>query len=351
MKTEISKLELRKVNGLPSMNKFNQSSFWLSQSTMKGHKQWANGQLCGIVYRELYLNNNLNSITGDAARLGQYFEFMATGSMPAYGDAVPEPERYSRSGSATNYTYEKGDLKPEWRHAQLQANNFAIYCKELGFTIIQAALRVKRSDKQGNPLAGGNLDIIIQVSKENWEKIVATYHEDNWGKLSEAINVKAPKWEDCKFVDAQGIEHQGCIIIDLKYSGLLYDKWHEAGWDLERLQERDDTIIQAKHYHWLSGGLPFFFWVFDSKDEDNRLIRIFFDDNVIEDHVELVTKFRDVILSSMALDSENVPAFKEQPILKDCNVCPLRSNCKFRAKSPVVFGVHVQSSASAKSFF
>lgn len=340
MDLKVEKLEVVTHEGLPVYNRFDENRFYLSQSTMKMHAQWANKGLCGIVYREVLLGN-LRQPSSEESRKGQYFEYLCTGAAPAHGDPIPTPETYKRDSNVNEPPFKKGDLKADWQHIVEQKNNFHDYCKLLGFKLIQAGVKMKREG------ASGNLDCIFQVEREKWEDLLSIYHVENFDTISvQHITEDQPRWEDCVWVDPlTGERHQGCIIVDLKFSGMLYEKWNDASWNLERLPDDEGKIVQAKHYHWLSGGLPFFFWVFSSTEIDNRLIRIYFEANAIDRHVNHrengVVNIRKVIVNAMKQDTRDVPAFLAKPSIRQCGHCPIRGGCNHRSKVPLVFGVHV----------
>ena len=58
------------------------------------------------------------------------------------------------------------------------------------------------------------------------------------------------------------------VIIDLKTSGLINDKWSPYGWANESIEEKWDLLIQAVHYkmlakyEWGIEDIPFYFMVF-----------------------------------------------------------------------------------------
>ncbi len=347
MKVETKNLRIRTNSaGMRTENKFNAATWKLSQSTMKAYQQYENGDLCGIVFRELYLNYNLKSESGEAAQKGHYFEFLATGSMPAYGDAVPEPELYKRNGEASDgRKYYVGEVKPDWILPKIQADNFQAYMKHFGISILRAGV------KQARDGAHGNIDVIARVSKEQWPNVVQSYVQRDMGTDYFQVNPSLPEWEECTWTDENGVLHMGCIVIDLKYSAEIYEKWRDTGWDLDRLAEKSDTMIQAKHYSWLTGGLPFFFWVFSSTDEDSRLIHVLFDDDTLNQHAAQVKATIKKITSAMVMDSPAYPAFPvspqrkgEQvmpPPMRDCINCPLKDECQHRAKFPRIYAVQV----------
>ena len=347
MKVEVKNLEIRyDAKGDRTTNKFNTLTWKLSQSTMKAFQQYEQGNLCGIVFRELFLNYNLKSKSGEAAQKGQYFEFLATGGLPAYGDGVPEPERYKRSGTAGDgRVYNVGEIKPDWQLPVLQAENFKAYLKHFGMKILKAGLKVAREG------AHGNIDIIIQVDADHWDEIVRSYVTHDMGTDYFQVNPSMPSREECRWMDENGVVHEGCIVVDLKYSALLYDKWNDAGWDLDRLAEKYDTILQAKHYSWLTGGLPFFFWVFSSVDEDNRIIRVLFNDDSLNKHASQVQSVIKKIQSAMRMDEPANPAFPVSPQrqgstvmpppMRDCIECPLNAECLHRALAPRIYAIQV----------
>jgi len=357
MKVETKNLRIRTNEaGMRTENKFNAATWKLSQSTMKAYQQYENGDLCGIVFRELYLNYNLKSMSGEAAQKGHLFEYRATGSEPTYGDKVPDEERYKTNGKTPDGTrsWVAGEIKPDWLLPNVQALNFKAYLTHLGMKILKAGMKVAREG------AHGNIDIIIQVDADHWEEVVGSYVTHHFGTDTMTFDSSAPRREDCKWMDENGVVHEGCIVVDLKYSGLLYDKWNDAGWDLDRLAEKYDTILQAKHYAWLTGGLPFFFWVFSSVDEDSRMIRVLFDDQTLNKHAVQVHKTIKKITSAMRMDEPNNPAFPVSPLrnretatsdgesrvvmpppMRDCVACPLKDECIHRAKAPRIYAVQV----------
>jgi hypothetical protein len=347
MKVEVSNLKIRyDKDGNRTANKFNPATWKLSQSTMKAFEQYENGDLCGIVFRELMMNYNLKSQSGEAAQKGQYFEYLATGAAPAYGDSVPEPERYKRSGSASDgRVYTTGEIKPDWILPVLQAQNFKAYLKHWGMKILKAGLKVAREG------AHGNIDIIVQVDHAHWDEVVQSYTVHDMGKDYFQVNPAMPSREECRWMDEYGAVHEGCIVVDLKYSALLYDKWNDAGWDLDRLAEKQDTMLQAKHYSWLTGGLPFFFWVFSSVDEDSRIIRVLFDDHTLNDHADQAKAVIKKIVSAMSMDEPESPAFPVSPQrkgglvmpppMRDCIACPLKDECIHRALVPRIYAIQL----------
>lgn len=316
---------------------YDPAQFTLSQTVMKAHDQWANRGLCGIVYSAVLLRNVKQDPTEDM-RIGQWFEYQCTGALPSYGDELPTPEVYKRDSNANEEPFRKGDLKANWVHAREQSEVFHQTMKNFGWTIVEKGVRAARDG------AGGSLDIIIQVHKDRWEEFVCEYVFQDGFNLSRRTAQGQPSWEQCVWRHTlTGEVIPGCIIIDLKYTGMLHEQWGPMSWNLERLPDDQSKMVQALHYHWLSGGLPFFFWVFSAKEPDNRLIRVFFEQSAIPNHVQSVKKIRDVIDRAYSLSAKTgEPAFTPRPDMRQCCQCPLRGGCKHKATTSSIFGIFAQ---------
>jgi hypothetical protein len=244
------------------------AKFSISQSLIKAYNDYLNYDLCGIVFEKQYITNEIESLPSDAMRLGIWFEYECTGALPRSG-VIPEPERTV-----------KGALTAEYQRAANQVQNFKEYQKKLGIKILEVATLKKKDG------ATGLIDIIAEFNGRP-------------------------------------------VIIDLKYSGVINDKWNPLGWELEALPYKPKLMIQAVHYHYLTG-LPFYFWVFSSKDEDSKLIEVVIDNDVLVHHKAMIDKTRSMI----ELDIEM--GFKAYPELTRCKQCPLFENCTEKTEVPLV---------------
>lgn len=232
------------------------------------------GDACGTQLKAIYLDKTASITPSDAMKLGQYFEFKATGAKLRDG-SEPQPE-----------TTKSGDFTAEYKRTLLQAANFQIEMKYYGFEIISIG--------------------------ETWEYDF------------EGINIKA-------ILDVVAKNRQGNeVIIDLKYSGLLDDKWDETGWDKEKLPTRRKLISQPKLYSWLSlkkfGKIyPFYFFLHSSTNPVDRKIykiNVGKEDTLCED-VEKQIRFTDETIQFHLLSG-----FEARPYYKRCISCPLLSTCK-----------------------
>ena len=133
-------------------------------------------------------------------------------------------------------------------------------------------------------------------------------------------------------------------IIDLKYSGLIDDKWAETGWDVESLHYKERLLVQAIQYKMLvkeNYGLnydefDFLFMVFSSKEVHNvKFIRINIDEDayrVHENHISSIFKQ----INAMNIEKDFIP----YPSIKSCSKCPLYDTCKYKSDIPLIENVY-----------
>jgi hypothetical protein len=126
------------------------------------------------------------------------------------------------------------------------------------------------------------------------------------------------------------------VIIDLKYSGLLDDKWNVLGWETENLPNKDRLMIQGVHYKLLARevlgieNIPFYYWVFNSKDPtDMKIIKQTVDEDRFALHQMNVDKM------SQSIEKEMKRGFKAKPDYRLCMKCQIFDKCKVRAEVPI----------------
>jgi hypothetical protein len=121
------------------------------------------------------------------------------------------------------------------------------------------------------------------------------------------------------------------MIIDIKTSGLLSDKWNDYGWELDNLHNKVKLVTQPIHYkyiEWLNKGdeIPFLFFLFHSKNEnDVRILDFRINDTAFSEH-EI---FIEAGIQNLLHYKKH--GFKAHPNLEKCSNCPLKDNCKDRA--------------------
>jgi hypothetical protein len=257
----------------------------ISQSFMKSFAEYKVKEECGLVVKAKYLDG-IQSPPTKAMKLGQYFEFMATGGLPAYGDGTaPEPD-----------SVYKGTAKERLSEDYERANQSAIFCKALF-----KAMNIK----------------IFSFGK----KLVST--KLNMSCTTDII----AKWNGKK------------CIIDLKYSGLVDDKWNELGWHEDFLEQKEKILTQAVHYKIIAkekfktDDVPFYFFVFNTKDPmDVRIFEVLVDPSKEMEHLEGVKN----VSQALKREMKSPNGWKAYPELKRCNKCHLNETCEQRALLPKI---------------
>lgn len=266
----------------------------ITQSFMKDMRNYLEGNLCGNIMRERWQNGRLVDTTGDSAELGCYFEYYltlkltGTGTLPKDGK-IPE-RKMTKSGVSEPYA-----------RAERNADTVIEYLRKMKIKVIWA----------GKKLTAGKYEGTIDLLCEFEEDI--TFHGGSTWK------------KGCRF------------IIDLKYSGMIDNKWDQWGWagllvdgahiqkEFHKIQTRQYTFVTKSQY-------PFFYFVVDSspKGEGNVLF-VFMpvDEMDVEMHINegnfLLERFR------YLAETESL---EPRPDISVCKSCPLNAECKDKHDFP-----------------
>jgi hypothetical protein len=240
----------------------------ISQSLLKAYIEYAMGYECGLLFDAKYIKKSVKDEPSEAMLLGKYFEYRATGYVNE-GEEPPQPQ-----------LKKDGLPKAEYARAESQAMNFIEHCEELGIEILEVG---KRVEKDG-------CSLIVDI--------IALY---------------------------KGRE----IIIDLKYSGKLYDKWDDSGWALDGFEYKMKHHIQPMHYQFMLG-LPFYYFVFSSQnDVDAEFFEVVMPQpETNEVHAQRIENIRERIGMEMAT------GFIPRPSYKRCMDCPIFNDCQHAIKAP-----------------
>lgn len=253
----------------------------VSQSLMKSFAAYKQGEECGLVVKAKYVENK-QSPPSDAMSLGLYFEYEATGALPAYGDGTPPEPILVYKGKPNE------KLATDYQRAYDSAQYFKAMIKALGIQIIEVGKKLETE------IMSGTIDI--------------------WAKWNDRL-----------------------CIIDLKYSGLLDNKWDEFGWHEDFLEQKDKILAQAVHYkkmaeEQLHEEVPFYFFLFSSKDSsDVRIFEIIVDSSKTQQHIIAVTNTKILFEREIEHDS-----WIPRPSLNKCNKCYLNETCNYRALLPEI---------------
>lgn len=251
----------------------------ISQSLMKDLQSYMVGEECGLLLKAKYLDN-VETQSSEAMLLGQYFEYMATGQVPRNGE-IPEPK-----------VVYKGKPNEKLSEPYQRAYMSALYCK----TLFQA--------------------MGIEV--------LSTGEKISYDKASGTTDVRA-KWNG-----------RNCII-DLKYSGLLDNKWDERGWSFDTLEQKDKLLIQAVHYKYIEENrlgeeVDFYFFLFSSSNpNDVRIAKIEIEPIKMELHKENLSRAYNIWNKMIETDS-----FKAHGNLAKCSECPINETCPSRVILPEI---------------
>lgn len=252
----------------------------ISVSLIKAFDKFTVDEYCGRLFKELYIFKSVSVEPSEAMRKGQWFEYMATGAKLRDG-SIPESEKTA-----------KGFLTAPYQKLAIQAENFLKFSEYYGV--------------------------------EDFKTGVVAEYEGNKG-----------------IFDIETILDDKPLIIDLKTSGYLMNRWEEYGWHPDTIVAKDVHILQAKMYCYLyfklHGIIPRFqFWVFSSaNDWESMIFEIECNENTVEE-IERRCKFtREMIDYHLTTNS-----FDEKPDYVRCMGCPIMA-CKQRRLTPNYFLVKV----------
>lgn len=267
--------------------------FKISQSLIKDWQEFRDEQLCGSVFEAKYITNIWGRTWNDSPimALGRYFEFILTGAMPTGYKDYPKPNylksALKKKSENPDYQFIVDDMMSEYRLAHRNAER----TKEL----------LKKSG------------IKIQNSQVFCEK----------GALTGNIDIEAI------FIDT-GKE----INIDVKYSGVIYDKWNKFGW-MWTPQQMAYNGIQAKQYTVLNGRPTYFLVVSNTNDKDIKFFHADIDPFYLEQHelmaLNLIEK----------LNFVNDIGWQNYPELSKCESCPLKNSCEDRVTTLIVERIEI----------
>lgn len=270
-------------------------SISISQSSVKGMVDYLIGEECGKLLMAKYFDGILTESTAQQ-KLGQYFEYRLTGSLPKGGN-VPQPEKVYKGTS-------KEALAADYQKVE----EVVIYAKELfkefGIEVIKAGYYISTTD--------------------GWNGTIDVY----------------AKWERQNEYNPSLQNEETECFIDIKLSALIDDKWNPLGWRTDSLPEKHRLMIQGVHYKLLANkvgihpDIPFYYFIFNPKNpKDAKIIYQHVEDATFESHqntVERAKKFFE--------EAKKTP-LKANPSPKRCNNCPIRESCTEKTVFPIIESV------------
>jgi hypothetical protein len=253
----------------------------ISQSLMKALSEYVQGLECGILFKAKYITKTVITPPSDAMKLGIYFEYMATGALPR-GGQVPQPEVVYKGKPNEK-------LAAEYERANASADFFKSLIKYWGIEIGEINLTMETDSMKG-------------------------------------------------VIDALAIWDGKPAIFDLKYTGMIDDKWSDFGWHKDFLSQKDGLMVQGVMYKLLAretlgiDDIDFYFWVFDAKNPLNvRIIKEEVDPARFDAHIDAVRSAKSYIEKHIILD-DWVP----RPELLKCASCPMKPICEHAVDYPLI---------------
>ena len=278
----------------PSWHKKAGQEKTVHQSTVKNY--WA--LLEGDCPKRWYANNISNEIEnqlGDAAAMGNRFEFLLTGTLNRDG-TVP-PQLTTATGAVSKAI-----------NARIQeCVNLAIVTLEHeGYDIEDAKKSGGVQYYFNHSGIGGTLDLFI------------------WNKKEQRLH-----------------------IVDLKFSGLIGDKWNSFGWNWKEpsfwnhLSNNRGHKIQAEHYRFgveLQTGIknvPFIFAVFDNRAKQEGRYRLFRMKSSLKNRLWYLKEMTMAIKGMQEMLDEG--KFPSKPDYDRCKGCPYtKEECPAKKLRPDV---------------
>ncbi len=260
---------------------------------MKEFISYASGETCGLVFKAKYIDRrDLGS--SDLQELGQWFEYITTGAK-ARGGKIPAAP-----------TLKTGALPVAYHRMQIHSKRFDKILKKHGLKIAPKGIGVTMS----NDISEGTYDLLCVATRD----IV----------IGSDFN---------KIIIPEGAH----VMVDIKTSGLLEDKWNDLGWETESLPYKEKIMAQVVHYKWLYKELnkiePYFmFLVFSNTNEyDSKMILVEVDPDKLSGYREKVSAAKRMI------ENENSNGFKARPKISNCKNCKLgEEGCKLFTDLPEI---------------
>ncbi len=245
----------------------------VSKSLMHVYNSWVEQEECGSVLKSKYVDRTWKDEWYDSPvmKLGKYFECQLYVALDIWPKDTPQyPALYNQSGEPVK----------AYLDALIKARRIAILMVASGIRVKECQTYIKK-DING-----------------------ITFHG---------------------YLDLKCIYKGRRIVIDIKYSGLLYDKWEKMGWVFNSEEQKSYHGVQAKHYKAITG-LEFFYLVVSPTNPiDVEFFEVVLSPFAMEQHIEKVLHIADNMELLQELDE-----FIDYPDYVKCERCPLQKHmmCK-----------------------
>ncbi len=251
----------------------------ISQSLIKRIWEYKYEGKCGFAVKNIDLLKKYQRPTTPPMKLGNYFEYIATGQTLRDG-SVPE-------APVTN----KKVLTADGKRASAQATNFTSLLESKGIEVLET----------------GVVETIPFNDKYNLKSV------------KDAV-VKTPDYDKA--------------TLDLKFTALLHDKWKDVGWDVDKFRHRSKLNIQPLFYKYIDyykygiTDYPFFYAIHSSKNENDY---DFWEVEVVG-FEKIMSQVEDTIHEVIEMIEND--DFLPIPEMNQCRTCPLKDDCVFKELQP-----------------
>ena len=268
----------------------------VSQSLIKDWNEYVNGEVCGSVIESKYVKNTWDRTAddSDSKALGRYFEYLLTGEIPTGYNTKPEPV-WMKSAKPADMEGEFPNVDKmlaPYRLAHINADRIKKLLKDSGITITKAQVKLTKG------IYTGTIDIEADYKPK--------------GKR------KATK-----------------INLDVKYSGLIHDKWNKFGWRWTD-EQKEYNAIQSAHYTLLNGRPTWFLVVSSTNEKDVELFAPEISDFYMEQHEKKAER----IIENVEMINEL--GWNNYPSLQKCQDCPLKDVCKDAVKTLIPEKIEIE---------
>ena len=266
----------------------------ISQSLVKDYDSFIKEDLCGFEFESKYITGEWDRTwnDSDSKALGRYFEYILTGAMPTGYNEYPKAKYLAtvqkKLDKDSSFIPDVKDMLSQYRFAHEQA----VKARKL---IDKSGIKIESSQVyRTKGIMTGNIDV------------EATLNGDN-------------------------------VNIDIKYSGMIYNRWEKFGWMWTPVQMNYNGI-QAKHYQILNGRPTYFLVV--SSDSKKPVIK-FFKAEIDPFDLEIYEAYCDSLPEKIETISE--VGWVNFPSLEKCEGCPLKSKCPDKIDKLIPEVIYIQS--------
>lgn len=282
--------------------------FRITQSFIKSMRAYIEGKGCGTILRAQWIEGRQFDTASEAMLLGCYFEWLLTGAIPKDGK-TPEP-KYMISAIKKNGGSTTGlgiaDMYEPYRQAHANAQMVKEYWGEMGIRPYDTGLKngIMSSLKLMMGRFEGTLDVVMEIVVE---KLV--------------------------FDSGLTLVKGDLFIMDMKYSGLIDDKWAEMGWMFTDEQLKYHRT-QVDQYSWLmlqklKKLVPFVFMVVSPSGSQVKMFHVETNEEQLNKHIAEGNS----LAESLQFLEEN-DGFEPRPEFNKCQACPMRGECPHRHLYP-----------------